>query len=216
MLYKYLSPERIDVIQNMKIRFTPVVSLNDPFEFSMMIGNAEYQVDPRCAKNCTKFLSLSRNNSNILMWSHYADCHQGFVIGFDRSHPYFSEAQSVRYRRLRSSFNGAKISDIQLGEITRAVALEKAVDWAYEEEERLFLDESATEIYSVGTDFWGQEVLLRSIPIDSIKEIYLGVRSSSALLADVREVNFYHGGKINVYKAKMSKTHFGIDFYKLD
>jgi hypothetical protein len=30
--YKYLSPERIDVIRNLKIRYTQVTALNDPFE----------------------------------------------------------------------------------------------------------------------------------------------------------------------------------------
>lgn len=31
-LYKYLPPERVDIIQNLKIRFTQVSALNDPFE----------------------------------------------------------------------------------------------------------------------------------------------------------------------------------------
>ena len=31
-LYKYLSPERIDVLQNKQIRFTQPEALNDPFE----------------------------------------------------------------------------------------------------------------------------------------------------------------------------------------
>lgn len=31
-LYKYLSPQRVDVLQNLKIRFTQVSALNDPFE----------------------------------------------------------------------------------------------------------------------------------------------------------------------------------------
>ena len=32
MLYKYLPYERVDVLQNLKIRFSPLKSLNDPFE----------------------------------------------------------------------------------------------------------------------------------------------------------------------------------------
>ena len=32
MLYKYLPPERIDVLENLKIRFSPLKSLNDPYE----------------------------------------------------------------------------------------------------------------------------------------------------------------------------------------
>ena len=33
-LYKYLCPERVDVLQNLRIRFTQVSALNDPFESS--------------------------------------------------------------------------------------------------------------------------------------------------------------------------------------
>src|SRR5262245_21657453 len=33
-LYKYCPPERFDVLQNGKIRFTPPAVLNDPFEMS--------------------------------------------------------------------------------------------------------------------------------------------------------------------------------------
>ena len=33
MLYKYLAPDRIDVLQNRRIRFTPPGAFNDPFEF---------------------------------------------------------------------------------------------------------------------------------------------------------------------------------------
>jgi len=32
MLYKYLPSERIDVVENLKIRFSPLKSLNDPYE----------------------------------------------------------------------------------------------------------------------------------------------------------------------------------------
>ena len=33
MLYKYLAPERIDVLQKRLVRFTPPGAFNDPFEF---------------------------------------------------------------------------------------------------------------------------------------------------------------------------------------
>ncbi|MEL7896021.1 DUF2971 domain-containing protein [Vreelandella neptunia] len=37
LLYKYLSPERLDVLKNKKIRFTQPGDLNDPFEFEPYI-----------------------------------------------------------------------------------------------------------------------------------------------------------------------------------
>jgi len=35
ILYKYVPPERIDILQNKCIRFTPINEFNDPFEFSL-------------------------------------------------------------------------------------------------------------------------------------------------------------------------------------
>lgn len=37
MLFKYLPAERIDVLENLKIRFSPLISLNDPFECQPLV-----------------------------------------------------------------------------------------------------------------------------------------------------------------------------------
>lgn len=37
MLYKYLPPERVDVLSSNRIRFSPFKSLNDPFEATPLI-----------------------------------------------------------------------------------------------------------------------------------------------------------------------------------
>lgn len=42
MLYKYLSPTRIDVLQNLKIRFTQPCELNDPFESALLVQTDAY------------------------------------------------------------------------------------------------------------------------------------------------------------------------------
>lgn len=37
MLYKYLNPSRIDVLQNLKVRFTQPCELNDPYESALLV-----------------------------------------------------------------------------------------------------------------------------------------------------------------------------------
>ena len=34
---------------------------------------------------------LSQNSDSFLMWSHYADSHKGFIIGFDSEHEFFQK-----------------------------------------------------------------------------------------------------------------------------
>lgn len=42
MLYKYLSSERLSVIDNFKIRYTQPAQLNDPFEAALLVDTAAY------------------------------------------------------------------------------------------------------------------------------------------------------------------------------
>ena len=127
-VYKYVTPERIDVLRNGRVRFTQAAALNDPFEahpcFTVLRGSVEnrqralleslegrvevhrivareimipQKVRDRVAefqrKLATQYpmLSLTRNRNNLLMWSHYADSHRGFVIGFDDQNLFFHQ-----------------------------------------------------------------------------------------------------------------------------
>jgi hypothetical protein len=114
ILYKYFTPDRVDVLRNAMIRFTPPAALNDPFDCSPRylttgeLENApESEVCPGCAQVYVQTLQLtlssedrrsvglvclSEKPDSLLMWAHYADCHRGFVIGFDTSQSFFSKS----------------------------------------------------------------------------------------------------------------------------
>ncbi|MFC1586194.1 DUF2971 domain-containing protein [Fibrobacterota bacterium] len=122
MVYKYLSIERFDVLQNEKIRCTQHQSLNDPFEGNFksllelsvndVLENDPDHISPVQKKDLNQhlddnnqgknelydilnqhygILSTSLCYDNILMWSHYASNHQGFVIGINEHHDVFKE-----------------------------------------------------------------------------------------------------------------------------
>lgn len=212
MLYKYLPPERVDVIENCRIRFTQLLSLNDPFEHCLLIGKHEYALSEKESSDVTKFVSLSRNNSNLLMWSHYASSHKGFCVGFTKNDHYFQKALSVRYRRFRSSFNGVDLNDTNAVNITKQIALEKAIDWAYEEEERLFIDDVELDALKCGTDVWGRDIVLNSFPRQSISAIYVGLRASPELELAIAQAVMQHELNIHIFKARRSPSEFGLSF----
>lgn len=212
MLYKYLPPERVDVIESCRIRFTQLLSLNDPFEHCLLIGKHEYALSENESSDTTKFVSLSRNKSNLLMWSHYADSHKGFCIGFTKNDNYFKHALSVRYRRFRSSLNGVDLNLTNTLNITKQIALEKAIDWAYEEEERLFIDDVKLDALKLGTDVWGRDILLNSFPRQSISAIYLGLRASTELELSITQAVMQHEHKIQIFKARRNPSEFGLYF----
>ncbi len=216
MLYKYLPPERIDVLENLTIRFTQLLSLNDPFEHSLMIGNHEYALDEAKSSDDVRFVSLSRNHTNLLMWSHYAASHTGFCIGFNEVDPFFNKALCIRYRRLRSSLNGAQIGTNVANDITKHIALEKAIDWAYEEEERLFLDDVDTKPVEIGFDPWGRSITIAPFPETSVSAIYLGLRSDVKLTGRIIRSLRRHNLTVDVFKAKRSWNEFGLSFMPIE
>ena len=270
--YKYLSPKRTDVLQNLRIRFTPVSALNDPFESlpGIMIGDREWYVElfrkrvereiierairspvkrkqyRRVRKkefenfyNCytdvswlTKLsedvrqmsdsvqgcLSLSATATNVLMWSHYAQNHEGYVIGFDADHEYFGKGVSpVIYSSIRPTHNPFEHRH------SGAIFYTKSSDWSYEQEYRKF--QSFVEPIKLENGNWlspyrpgdaspGQKnaVVLFPIPPDSISSVILGWKSTPELhKAITRALESHQLQHVQVYAACPSPDRYEVE-----
>lgn len=79
-------------------------------------------------------LCLSTENSDILMWSHYADYHRGVCLEFDGRFKFFAHIQKVEYPPVRPRINPFRQNP---DEMMEAALLTKAKHWAYEHEWRL-------------------------------------------------------------------------------
>lgn len=217
MLYKYLPPSRLDVLEDCSIRFTQSYALNDPFESALKIGQTELEVAPELAKNGVKFASFSRNFENLLMWSHYTHSHAGICIGFDRGNEFFNKAIPVRYRRHRTNFNGAKYSEMNLhGDLTKMLSLEKSIDWAYEEEERIFLSDLNGNTFSNGRDLNDHEILLSKFPEDSVKSVFIGLNAKKETILKVVEIVSKMENKIDIFYARKNIDEFKLNFIRIN
>ena len=80
--------------------------------------------------------SLSRVPDDILMWSHYANCHQGFCIKFfdDEKDQFIARAQEISYSDEYPIVNPIKDDDLAR---LRKTLLRKAKHWEYEKEWRI-------------------------------------------------------------------------------
>ena len=76
---------------------------------------------------------FSKMNNDILMWSHYADSHKGFCVGFHTdNNDYFSEVKQVNYEK-----NYPKLlSSAPSNKIAETIMLTKSCHWKYEKEWR--------------------------------------------------------------------------------
>ena len=97
----------------------------------------------------------------------------------------------------------------------KSIALEKAVDWAYEEEERLFLNDVPLDAINAGADAWGREILLNKFPLDSVVAVYLGLRASPSLVEKLAQVVLESSLRIKLYMARKSTTQYGLVFKRL-
>lgn len=96
LLYKYYGFEAgLAALRYQTLGFRNPNALNDPMEFKIWLRQHGVE-NPSwfsMLNESVGVLSLTRNIENPLVWSHYADEHRGFVIGYDESEPLFNNEQ---------------------------------------------------------------------------------------------------------------------------
>lgn len=170
LLYKYLTFEAaIKIIETSSIGFSCAEDLNDPFECTAFAFENEEGPDVPLSTKISAYrnrfsrkygiLSLTRQPLNSLMWSHYANSHQGVVIGIDVEEAGLSSTSTsvipVQYGEIiytatkpvgqnSSSVNelmciGSSLDKFNgdLYNLLKRAFLYKSVEWAYEEEVRV-------------------------------------------------------------------------------
>lgn len=240
MLYKYVESDRIDIIENLKIRFTPYDKLNDPYECRFVLNPMESEIEQaKEDENNAEWamvevwihsrigqlgmLCLSRTPRNLLMWSHYAENHKGFVIGFDEKHQFFKKetyyiepAYGVKqvldlqgFGTLRDIVYSQERSTISFNEnIPFDSFFRKSLDWSYEQEVRMFrtLQNADTII--------DKKIHLFDIPPIAIRKIIIGSQNDDyeKLTETVQQENLQH---ISIEKAYLHRKNFSLKFQEI-
>lgn len=291
-LYKYVIPERTDILINKVIRFSQPSVLNDPFEMKpyfqgiakesfireqltyrnlpeSVIKEAYESEVPETLKDILPFesakklldqnpqkmeqlmsaavdeilnvmgglmpnvreqffqslnsaigiLCLSEKPDNHLMWSHYAQNHQGFVIEFDEAHPYFHQQRTaedefgylrkVEYKDERPDYEG-------LTDMTGTdVFLAKGKEWEYEQEWRMLRPlRDANRIIENPAG----NIHLFSIEPESITGVILGyqiTQDKKDEIAKILSTNECYS-QVKKYQAFIKERGYGLDIIKSD
>jgi hypothetical protein len=173
-LYKYCPPERIDIIEGLRIRYSPPSDFNDTFDTQFTAATSDgasptEQAKLRIARarrrNQFGILCLTEKPNNHLMWVNYAQKHAGFVIGFTTDSPFF---HAVGTRLLGVNYDPPSSDTPE-----ENACLYKTEDWHYEEEWR-----------HVRT-FGETEDRLVEIPQNLISEIILGSKMEDGVIAKI-------------------------------
>lgn len=140
--------------------------------------------------------SFSECKDNILMWSHYSNCHKGFCIEYDFSQLIKSKALVLP---VIYSKTVPDIADTYLKNKKRYSSIyTKSLDWEYEKEWRFIL---------VG-DSEGE-----NLRIDKPKAIYLGCNIDKRLEEDL--IKICKDKEIKCYKAKKDSYEYKLNFEKV-
>jgi len=128
--YKYT----LDILLNQKSYSASFRNLNDNFEGQFFSDTSNeflrYRLNQRNDQHLS-ICSFSKDYKSHLLWSHCADGHRGFVIGFD--------IDESKYDIAKVNYNGLSIFPHlpTKPEDLKAVFLNKLKDWSYEEEYRI-------------------------------------------------------------------------------
>jgi len=109
-------------------------------------------------------LSLSEVPDSLLMWSHYAAGHSGFVLGFNTEHQYFRGLKRVLYRSTRPYLH---VNDIDF----ESTFFTKSTEWAYEREWRILRPLSQADKTLPQAPY---PIHLFQFPLDAINEVIVG------------------------------------------
>lgn len=196
-MYKYRSinphaPDKdisriLSILQG-KLYFADWRDCNDPMEgYFQFYGDTKNAPDlDRIIKDKEplKICSLSKTASNILMWSHYANSHQGVCIEIDCGDFSYSE-ENDRYLR-----NG---EETQNSLFIKQIKYERDIYGIFEGN---YHDKIATDILSRKIDIWKYEEEFRAfykstqgieISVGKITKVIAGVRISADIMNQIKK-----------------------------
>lgn len=123
-------------------------------------------------------LSLTNDPNNLLMWSHYADNHRGFVLQFDENHDFFKTSyfdnQEFSLTKVEYSSERPVLSYSNLH--SPEVYYRKSPCWSYEQELRLI--KPLSEASKIIEDHV-YPIALFELPIEAVRGIIIGVNVSN-------------------------------------
>ena len=154
-------------------------------------------------------LSLTGTKDNHLLWSHYANKHEGFCVAFNKdvlkeiAASYTLQGrlmvlEKVEYSKIYPNLNPAKLAD---SEYFKKPFTIKSDYWKYEEEERLIFREN------------GNVVL--KFPKHAFAEIILGLKMPDKHRQEIIEIANEEFDNIKVFQAQKIDRSFHLNFIEL-
>jgi hypothetical protein len=143
ILYKYRSLEDfkkfVDILVNKRLYAANYKDLNDPMEGQYLYSRKDLShFTPNIIyseKNRLKICSLSSQHNNQLLWTHYANGDKGVAIGV--------RIDDERYDVVNVQYDGISTVINYDNDTPKKILSHKLEIWSYEEEVRVFVEETS-------------------------------------------------------------------------
>jgi hypothetical protein len=210
-VYKYLGTNdyHLDCLEKSYLFHSAFTNFNDPFDcYNKLINFRKTPSKTVLSKREQEFnkrlvnagiCCFSRKNTSILMWSHYADKHQGFCLAFSsNAHLRGINPLDVNYTTDFTSLNFHYNGQDAIFNLIYT----KSSEWSYEEELR-------TVLYDF-TDANSRKVKFN--PTD-LKAVYLGAKCSTEFKNKIISIlKDKYPSTVELYEAQTSANSFKIEF----
>lgn len=168
--------------------------------------------------NDSRVLCISEANTNVVMWSHYAEEHKGVCLKLnciDEIDNTLLVAKPVVYQESFPMFPSLKdfvdeltgIRKIDFGKLLYQIPFVKHKDWAYEREWRIHIPNTGGE-NKEGFDDWKEDP-------NVFGAIYLGCRIKKKDILDIIEIAKELYPQIEIFQTVPRTDGFALDFKKL-
>jgi len=192
-------------------------------------GMSQLMEDKGCG-----ILSLSSISKSLLMWAHYCDDHEGFVVELNTASEFFQPEpdwliflplKKVEYNEVRPRISLLEIAEVvnkakkpqseQIRMFYDPVFFAKSKDWAYEEEWRAAA--IGVEKFKIIPNNNRKPIIgAVPLPVEAIKSVILGARAKPDLVQHAK--NFYktHNKKIPIKRITPDWHRFKLDIDPFD
>ena len=169
----------VDTAKELNVKIEDAANMLARANVRAMSDNTARMITDRDGVNAFRFIlcfsgAQENDSSHSLMWSHYANKCNGVRLGFDFGGPEF-EMYAVRYSTERATLNLSLIKDLENDhEYLRFYEdnfLMKSIEWAYEREYRMMIDDRHSE---VAMDKNGKEVRFWRFKLEYLHFVDLG------------------------------------------
>lgn len=234
-IYKHLGFDAelkvLNLFKKLQLKFTPPDNFNDPYDCMAEIKFDDVPTvhHERLQKHFSDAIRanlavtcFNNNPLNMLMWSHYAQSHQGFLVEFKIPHPtleWVHEAfnfQPVTYQDEFPKFPLSMSDPLKFFKLEYSSEmmnfinnqyLVKAKDWEYEKEFRVLTHDYDRNNFNS---------LLKDIPSRYISSVILGAKlrgddaNKAELLDAVSYFNKMYLENVKIYQAELKPNSFKI------